>query len=201
MLLSSLPLDVLLVVFQYLNIVDVIHVGGVSPFPSLPLLNPATRSRPTFETLQTCKDLYQATQSRHIWVDRLETLLREDPMLRPATPPLASLSAQELKSFVIGQIKLRLRWDTNQDDLGFAARGLARIVDVRNLCLLPGGKTLLAFDNRGSITLRRIKLVDGQVALPVVASFESDRGIIVFRHEQSKLLTTTSPCPILVHNK
>ena len=122
-------------------------------------------------------------------------------MLRPATPPLASLSAQELKSFVTGQIKLRLRWDTNRDDLGFAAKGLTRIVDARHLCLLPGGKTLLAFDNRGSVALRRVELVDGQVALPVVANFESNQGMIIFRYEQSKLLTTTSPCPVLVHNK
>ena len=40
MLLSSLPLDVLLVTFQYLNIVDIIHVGVVSPLPIAPLIQP-----------------------------------------------------------------------------------------------------------------------------------------------------------------
>ena len=49
-------------------------------------------------SLQACRDLNQATQDRHFWVDRLNILRREDPVFKPATPSLTSLSTQELKT-------------------------------------------------------------------------------------------------------
>lgn len=118
-------------------------------------------------------------------------------MLKPATPPLTSLSVQELKSFVTGRIKLRFRWDDDRNDLGFAAKGSVAIQKVRHLILLPGGKSLLAFDDRGGLALHRVELGDGHVSLPVVAHVESDK-CLSFDPRKNTLITTTLPYPILV---
>lgn len=190
MSLSSLPLDILLVVFRDLDVIDVVRVGMVSPLRSVPVPTPKL-------FFQTCKDLYQATQDRHVWVDQLDRLRREDPVLKPATPPLTSLSAQELKSFVTGWIKLRLRWGHDQTNLGFATKGVVGIPRVCRLMLLPGGKSLLVIDGRGGLAIRRVELELGRVFLPVVANFESDKWLTP-EPGQNKLLIATSPCPILV---
>jgi len=147
---------------------------------------------------QTCKDLREATQDRHVWVDQLEKLIQKDPALGSATPPLTSLSAQELKTFVTGRVKLRLRWD--KDDGDFVTNGLVGISGVCELRLLPGGKSMVVVGNRGGVTLRRIELEDGQVSLPVVANVNYEQKIII-GVGWSKLLTAMSPCPILVHKQ
>ena len=93
-----------------------------------------------------------------------------------ATPPLTFLSAPELHTLVTGRIKLRLRQNLRHGkDVGFAEKGLVGIGAVCNLTLLPGGKSLLAIDSRGGVTLRRIELRDGQAALPVVTNIKSDK--------------------------
>lgn len=132
-------------------------------------------------------------------MDQLEKLRRKDPALRSATPPLTSLSAEELKNFVTGRVKLRLRWDKDDNENGFAAEGLIGIPGVCQLRLLPGGKFMLIIDSRGGVTLHRIKLEDGQVSLSVVANIKYDK--IVVGCGWSKLLTTVSPCPILIHKQ
>ncbi|KAF9653264.1 hypothetical protein BDM02DRAFT_3265514 [Thelephora ganbajun] len=172
--LPSLPLDVLLVVFRDLDVVDVVRIG------------------------MTCKDLYQVVQDRHVWIDQLEKLCQKNPALGFATPPLTSLPAQELKTFVTGRVKLCLRWDKGADEDGFVTKGLIELPGVCHLKLLPGGKSLLVIDNRGGVTLRNIRLGDGQVSLPIVASINPDQ-MVTARPGRSKLLTATSPCPILVH--
>ena len=120
-------------------------------------------------------------------------------MLRPATPPLTSLLAQELKTFVTRWAKLRLRWDTDNEDLGFNSKGLLSIPGGCRLKLLPGGKSLLVIDSRGGVSLRRIELGNGKVSLPVVTSIDSkqDAGVGL---GWNQLLTTMSPCPILIHS-
>ena len=153
--------------------------------------------------MQTCKDLYGIVQDRHVWVDRLVKLRRKYPVLGPATPPLACLSARELKTFYAGWVKLRLRWTKDEDDRenGFAAQGLIGIPGIHELRLLPGGKTVLVVNNQGGVTLRRIELKDGQVSLPIVANLEYDRRVKVVGPRWSKLLIAMSPCPILIHRQ
>lgn len=153
-----------------------------------------------FGTLQTCKDLYWAIHDRHVWVDQHKKLLRKDPALRSATPPLISLSAQELKTFVTCWVKLRLRWDKRDDENGFVEKGLIELPGVNELRLMPGGRSVLVIGSRGGVTMRRIELDDGQVSLPVVASVKYDQKIIVGLG-WNKLLTAISPCPILVHRQ
>ena len=150
--------------------------------------------------MQTCRDLYGTTQDRHVWVDQLEKLCRKDPPLRPATPPLTSLSAQELKTFVTGRVKLRLRWDKRDHQIkkDFATKSLVGVSGVPQLRLLPGGKSVLVIDNHGNVALHRIEFKDDQVSLPFVANLKCDQEAIVAAG-QSELLTAMSPCPFLVH--
>lgn len=131
-------------------------------------------------------------------MDQLEKLRREDPVLKPATPPLASLSTRELKTLVTGRARLRLRMENGHDNLGFAAKGLITIPARCDLILLPGGKHLLVIQYNGAIALRRIELKDGQVSLPVVTDIKSKGKLDLRTCGWSKLLTTMSPCPILV---
>jgi hypothetical protein len=118
-------------------------------------------------------------------------------VLKTATPPPTSLSALELKNIVTGRIKLQLRWDKSETNLGFTTKGLLGIPRVCRFMLLPGGKSLLAIDNRGGLTLRRIELDHGKVSFPVVANLKSEEWLSP-EPGQNKLLTTTSPCPTLI---
>ena len=193
--LLSLPLDVLLVIFRDLSIVDIVCLGTVS---SLTILDLRTYSRSSPETSQTCKDLHRTTHDRHVWVDQLEKSCQKKPALRTATPTLTSLSTQELKTFVTGVVKLRLRWDKEGDELGFAAKAVIGVPGISELKLLPGGKSLLFIDGRGGVEMCRIKLEVGQVSLPRAANIKYDQKT-VFGTGWSRLLTAMSPCPILIH--
>ncbi|KAF9793490.1 hypothetical protein BJ322DRAFT_132105 [Thelephora terrestris] len=173
MSLPSLPFDVLFAVFRDLDVVDVIRIG------------------------MTCKVIREAAQERHVWIDQLEKLRRENPIFKLATPPLTSLSTWELKTLVTGRTKLRLRLNDDHDDLGFARKGMTIIPEHCNLLLLPGGKYLIVVQFNDIITLRRIELEDDQVSLPVLTHIDSDSYFWV-EPDCSELLTTTSPCPMLV---
>ena len=122
------------------------------------------------------------------------------PSAQICHPPLTSLSTQELKTFVTGRAKLRLRWDKRDYQIkkDFAAKSLIRIPGVRRLRLLPGGKSVLVIDNHGNVALHRIEFKDDQVSLPFVANLKCDQEAIVAAG-QSELLTAMSPCPFLVH--
>ena len=122
-------------------------------------------------------------------------------MLRPATPPLTSLCTQELKAFVIRRVRLRIRWDNGCKDIGYTTKGVVEVPGLFRFMLLPGGKFLLIIDNEGALTLRRIELKDGQVSIPIVATFEFNQGRLMQGVGRDKLLTTTSPSPIFVHNE
>ena len=140
-------------------------------------------------------------QDRLFWADQLGKLYQKNPALKFATPLLTSLSAQEIRAFVVGWIKLRRRWNNSYThNLGFAVKGSVGIPGVCNLMLLPGGKTLLAIDSRGGMTLRRIKLEDGQAAFPVVTSIKFEQRTF-FGPGRNTLLTMMSPCPVLVHSQ
>lgn len=146
-----------------------------------------------------CKGLYRAAQCRQVWVSQLEKLQREDPVLKPATPPLASLSTEDLKTFVIRRMKLRRRFDDGNKNLGFAAKGVTEISGRCNLKLLPGGRFLLTIDDdEGEITLHRVRLEDSRASLPVVANVGLGRRPVcgIFGN---KLLITMSPCPVLIY--
>lgn len=121
-------------------------------------------------------------------------------MVKPATPPLISLSVEELKTFVIGRTKFRFRWDKDPINRGFAAKGVAGIPGVHCLTLLPGGKSLLTINKSEGLTLRRIELDGGRASLPVVKCIEYDQ-CSEFGPVQDNLLTTTLPHPILVRSR
>ena len=150
---------------------------------------------PTLGTSQTCKDLCGAIQDRHVWIDKLEKLRRIEPVLRSATPPLNSLSVQELKAFVIGWDKLRLRWDRADGVDGFAAKGLVKFSAVDDVWLLPGGKSLLVIGN-SKVTLCRIELEDGQFSLRIVAKLRLRGGRT---GKWNELFSAMLPYPILIH--
>ena len=140
-------------------------------------------------------------QDRRFWADQLDKLRQQDPALGPATSPLTSFSAQEIRTFVVNWIKLHHRWD-NRSGAGssFAAKDLVGIPGVCNLMLLPGGKSIVAIDRRGGIALYRINMADRRVSLSIVANIKSDQGML-FGPGRNKLLTTMLPCPILVHGQ
>lgn len=150
--------------------------------------------------MQTCKGLHWATNDRHVWVDQLEKSRQKNPALRAATPALPSLTAQELKTFVTGIIKLRLRWDNDSDENRFAEKGVIGVPGACELKLLPGGRSVIFIDGHGVVKMCRIQLRGGQVSLPVVANIKYDQRTI-FGPGWSRLLTAMSPCPILVHKQ
>jgi hypothetical protein len=119
-------------------------------------------------------------------------------VLKPATPPLTSMSAKELKTFVTGRTKLRLRLKNGPNNHGFAARGVTVIPGICIPMLLPGGKHLLSMDYCEGTTLRRIELEDGQASLPVVARIKLDQQMLLGA-ESCQLFLTMSPHPIFLH--
>ena len=190
---SSLPVDILLVVFGELDVFDFICLGMVSPSPLS--VTPGAHGAP-LETEQTCKGLYHIAQHRRVWTGQLQKLRQEHPFLRVATPPLSSLSVKELKTFVVGWAKLRRRFNDSNKNLDFAAKGVTEIPGLNSLILLPGGRSLLAINSHeGYTTLCRVELEDGQASLPVVANIKFSERMDSWRR---RLLTTTSPCPLLV---
>ena len=193
---DSLPLDILLEVFRELHAVDLIRVGMVS---SSPLSVASGAHEFHFETEQTCKGLYDIAQDREVWADQLEKLRQEHPSLRVATPPLSSLSVQELQTFVMGRAKLRRRFNEGDKNLDFAAKGVAHIPGRCDFLLLPGGRSLLAINSKGgNMTLHKIRLEDGQASLPVAARIKLGERVpdgVSWR----MLLTATSPYPVLIH--
>ena len=161
------------------------------------MVDPSTYAlthNPRLGTPQTCKDLCGVIQDRRVWIDQLEKLRRNEPAFRIATPPLASLSVQELKAFVTGWDKLRLRW--NRDDRAnvFAAKGLVGFSAIENVWLLPGGRFLLVI-SKSKMKLCQIKLDNGRFSLPVAAKFRFGGEV----PRCSELLTAMSPCPILIY--
>lgn len=133
-------------------------------------------------------------------MDQLERLFQEDPILKPATPPLTSLSTQELKTFATSRAKFRLCFNNGINDFVFAAERPIRVPMVQNLLLLPGGKSVLAMGCAGTVTLCRIGLEGGQASLSVMAKIGFGRKRPSGALGPSKLITTTSPCPIFVYD-
>lgn len=151
----------------------------------------------TVSERQACKDLYCAIQDRHIWVDQLERLRREEPALKSATPPLTvSLSAQELKTFVINRVKLHYIWDRDEYEYGFTTRSMVEFSAVRGVWLFPGGKSLVVIGDY-EVTLCRIELEDGKFSLPIVTKLPYGPKTIGW----SELLTAMSPSPILLYKQ
>jgi len=105
---------------------------------------------------------------------------------------------QELKAFVTGWDKLRLRW--NRDDRAnvFAAKGLVEFPAVEDVWLLPGGKSLLAIRD-SKVRLCRIELEDGQFSLSIVAKLRLGGGGM--GPGWTELLTATSPSPIFLYEQ
>jgi len=191
--LPSLPLDVLLAILRDLDIVDVVRTGMVSR-RSLPPTSALTHY-PYLGTPQTCKDLCVGIQHRHVWIDQLEKLRRNEPAFRSATPPLASLSVHELKAFVTRWDKLRLRWNRDDGTRGFAAKGVVRFSAVEDVWLLPGGRSLLVIGN-SEVRLCRIELEDDRFSLSVVAKLRLRGGRV---DKWSELFIAMVPYPILIH--
>ena len=100
-------------------------------------------------------------------MDQLKKLRQEDSILK-----LASLSTEDIKTFVIGRMKLRRHFNDGNKNLGFAAESTAEIPGMCDLMLLPGGRSLLIIndDEGDAVTLHRIELEDDQASLPVAAN-------------------------------
>ena len=125
---------------------------------------------------QLCKGLCRVAQCCQVWVDQLKKLHQEDPILKPAIPPLASLSTEDIKTFVTGRMELRRCFNDGNQNLGFAAESATKISGICDLMFLPGGRPLLAIsDDEGDMTLHQIGLKDGQASLPVAASIRLGR--------------------------
>ena len=97
-------------------------------------------------------------------IQGLRTISGAQPSVSQAeASQLTSLSAQELKTFVTCRVKLQLRLDKGQDNVGFAAKsfGAVSVSGQCRLILFPGGKFLLAIGYFGQLALHRIELDNG----------------------------------------
>ena len=189
MSLSFLPLDVLLVIFRELGVVDVVRIGMVSPLAGL-------SSQNTFTDVQ--RPLPSHTGSSRLGRPTREVTSGRTGAQTCHAPNHFLLHARTQKLVTHWmRLRFRWRWDRYQSSLGFAAKSLVGIPGVFHLVLLPGGKLMLVIDNRGCLTLRWIELDDGRVPLPVVAKIKFDERLGL-DPGGSKLLTTTSPSPIFI---
>jgi hypothetical protein len=207
MSLPSLPIDVLLVVFQNLDTTDVVRIGTVSPLivavgldfsahpQSLALItldlqrtpcgrtSPSRLGRPTRKVVPERSGAQARDASAHFPLHARAEGSRH--RFCQDAHPLGKVSGPRCSK----------RFDEN----GLAAKGVIGMPGVREFRLLPGGKSLIVIDNRGGMTLRRITLEGGQASLPVVASVERDKRRTM--GSWNRLLTAMSPCPILVHER
>lgn len=112
---------------------------------------------------QSCKGLCRVAQCCQVWVDQLKKLHQEDPILKPATPPLASHSTEDIKTFITGRMELHRHFNDGNKNLSFAVESTTEIAGICDLTFLPGGRSLLAInDDEGDVvTLHRIELEDG----------------------------------------
>ena len=58
---------------------------------------------------------------------------------------------------------------------------------------------MLVIDNSGDMTLYRIGLDGDRASLSAMTSIKFDQGVLVGVGHSGELITTTSPCPFLVH--
>ena len=130
-------------------------------------------------------------------MDQLKKLRQEDPVLKPTTPPLASLSTEDIETCVIGRMKLLRRFNDGNNNLDFAAEVATEIPGICDLILLPGGRSLPAISDQDDAVLHRIGLEDGQASLPVAANIKLG-GRPEYTFVWNKLLVTMSPCPVLI---
>ncbi|KAJ7272705.1 hypothetical protein B0H12DRAFT_1091612 [Mycena haematopus] len=88
MTIPMLPIDIILVVFRYISVQDLMRLR------------------------QTCKDFLQITQLRSVWHELLQTevVQKNIPIPRLAGRNLATLTAKELESCLVDALRLRKNW-------------------------------------------------------------------------------------------
>ena len=201
--LYSLPFDILLVVFRELDVVGSVRLGMVSYFSIAPR-SQRSRHIPSRPCLRNGIDLQRPVPNRA----RPPSLGGSTRKIVPGRPnsqachasahfPLHT-RAQNLRHF---QDKVPpLCFNNGINDFVFTAERPIRVPIVQNLLLLPGGKSVLAMGCAGTVTLCRIGLEGDQASLSAIAKIGFGRKRPSGALGPSKLITTTSPCPIFVYD-
>lgn len=143
---SLLLLDILPAIFQELDIADFAYLGMASHllfsrsqysltlFPS----NETDMQRPLWGRVMPPSP---GGSTQKVASGGLDSQARHTP----ARPPL---STEDIKTFVIGRMKLRRRFNDCNKNLGFAVESTAEIHRICDLMLLPGGRSLLSHHQR-----------------------------------------------------
>lgn len=146
LLLASLPLDVLLQIFCYCRLYDILNFSavGVSQF----------LWRHWSYVSQTCTRLQKAADEHQVW-------LHQARLLQFPIPPGTTPSKRELKDWVVSRAKADVRWVESLS----GGDGVDLVVyrfdfdedPLVSAHYLPGGDFLVLLHMSGSIQLKRIE--------------------------------------------
>jgi hypothetical protein len=194
--LTTIPLEILLLILRKLDTVDVILLGMVS-----------CRSRrhqlsiSMLKSDQTCSNLHKSIQAHHVWLDQTQNHRRRTVALKLSIPSPTTLHTEALKRFAILQAKLRIRRNRlpNQEDrekLQFTAYGTVLLPGRLDLVFLPGGQFVISIDESdSSISLHRIEFTGGHLSLIGLTDLsrgEFDKGEVTWK----KMLPAMAPNPV-----
>ncbi|KAF9648284.1 hypothetical protein BDM02DRAFT_3115600 [Thelephora ganbajun] len=180
--LTTIPFEILLLILRELDTIDVIHLG------------------------MTCRDLYESTQTHHVWLDQTQNHRRRTVALKLSIPSPTKLTTETLKRFAILQAKLHIRWNRLPDQHDweksqFTACGAILLPGRLDLIFLPGGEFVISIDDgESSISLHRIKLLGGHLSLVRLADLsrgEHDQGEVGWK----KMLPAMSPHPVFSYGR
>ena len=104
--LTTIPLEILLLILRKLDTIDVIRLGMVS---RVSLEQPLSASE--LKADRTCRDLCESRQTRHVWLDHTQNHRRRTAALRLSVPSPMTLMTEAFKRFSVIQAKLRIRWN------------------------------------------------------------------------------------------
>ncbi|KAF9781251.1 hypothetical protein BJ322DRAFT_1080000 [Thelephora terrestris] len=177
---TTLPLEVLLLIFRQLDTIDVVCLG------------------------MTCRDLHEYTQTHPVWLDQTQNHRRRKMALKRSISSPTTLTTEALKRFATLQEKLRIRWTRqpipdNRRKMQFAARGTILLPGRLDLTFLPGGELVISIDESdGSILLHRIVLSGGHLSLVRLADLS--RGQYHDGEDtRKKMLSTMTPHPVFCY--
>ena len=150
---------------------------------------------------QTCRDLRESMQTRHVWLDQTQNHRRRTAALKLSVPSPMALTTEALKRFSVTQAKLRIRWSgapyrSGGENPKLATCGATVVPGQPDLVFLPGGQLVIFIDSGdSSISLRRIGLSGGHLSLVRLADLsggERDRGGVGWKG----MLPAMSPHPV-----
>lgn len=193
--LTTIPLEILLLILRKLGTTDVVRLGMVSC-----ALRRHQPPRSALISDQTCRNLHESTQTRHVWLDQTQNHRRRTVALKLSIPSPTTLPTEALERFAILQAKLRIRWNKSPQDnwekLQFVTYGTTLLPGLLDLTLLPGGEFVISIDESDrSVSLHRIKLSGGHLSLIRLTDLSrggSDKGEVTW----NRMLPAMIPNPV-----